>query len=277
MNKIVLSTVLVSSLMMAAEVAQDQVKLASNIAEAKAQKSAAEAKLKALEAQLPQNQEIITNVKFGYIQTDGNANTETFALEGSFKKEWDKNSAKIIFDSQYGQAENVENKNKYFTELQYAYAFSKDISFTYMIGYKSDKFSSYNYQAYTGPGAKYHAYDSEKQKLDFEGSLLYAQDDLQAQNVVAPNDATTTYTSYLAKLAYEIKILDNLKFNQDLSYRSSFEDSNNFFVFSTSALSSKLSDIFSAGISYKVDYTNEVAAGIFRRDNTLSAFLSLDY
>ena len=266
---------LATSLMMAAEV--DQTKLAADIAAAKAEKSTAEAKLKALEAQLPQNQEIITHVRLGYIKTDGNANTETFALDGSFKKAWGKNSGLIIFDSQYGEAESVENKNKYFVEMQYAYAFTNKLSFTYVLGYKNDKFSSYDYQAYTGPGAKYYAYSSDIQKLNFEGSILYSQDRLQDKNVVAPDDATTTYGSYQAKLAYELQILSNLKFNQDLSYRGSFEDSANYFIFSTSALSSKISDIFSAGVSYKIDYTNTVAAGIKQRDNTLSAFLSLDY
>jgi len=275
MKKIVLSMTLATSLMMAAEV--DQTKLAADIAAAKAEKSTAEAKLKALEAQLPQNQEIITHVRLGYIKTDGNANTETFALDGSFKKAWGKNSGLIIFDSQYGEAESVENKNKYFVEMQYAYAFTNKLSFTYVLGYKNDKFSSYDYQAYTGPGAKYYAYSSDIQKLNFEGSILYSQDRLQDKNVVAPDDATTTYGSYQAKLAYELQILSNLKFNQDLSYRGSFEDSANYFIFSTSALSSKISDIFSAGVSYKIDYTNTVAAGIKQRDNTLSAFLSLDY
>lgn len=275
MKKIVLNMTLASSLMMAAEL--DQTKLAEDIKEAKAQKSAAEAKLKALESQLPQNESIITHVKLGYIKTDGNANTETYSLDGSFKKAWEKNSGLIIFDSQYGEAENVENKNKYFVELQYAYAFSSTLSFTYVLGYKDDKFSSYDYQAYTGPGAKYFAYSSDKQKLNLEGSILYSQDKLQDQNVVPPEDATTSYASYQAKLAYELQILSNLKFNQDLSYRASFEDSANYFIFSASALSSKISDIFSAGISYKIDYTNTVAAGIKQRDNTLSAFLSLDY
>ncbi|MDQ7043809.1 MAG: DUF481 domain-containing protein, partial [Sulfurimonas sp.] len=199
-EKMTLSLLLASSLTMAAEVV-DQTQLAADIATAKAQKSAAEARLKALEAKLPQNQEIITHVKLGYIKTDGNANTETFAIDGSFKKAWGKNSASIIFDSQYGEAENKENKNKYFAELQYAYLFTKTLSFTYIVGYKNDKFSSYNYQAYTGPGLKWATYKSDMQKLNLEGSVLYSQDELQSQNVVAPDDAINTYSSYQAKLA----------------------------------------------------------------------------
>lgn len=284
LKRITLSLVLASSLMMAADV--DQTKLAADIAAAKAEKSAAESKLKALETQLPQDQSIKTNVKLGYIKTDGNANTETFALDGSFKKAWGRNSASIIFDSQYGNADttdslgvtnNEETKNKYFVELQYNYLFSDTLSFTYLVGYKSDKFSSYNYQAYTGPGMKWATYKSDIQKLDLEGSVLYSQDELQGQNVTPPADAISNYASYQAKLAYELQILSNLRFNQDISYRSSFEDSANYFIYSTSALSSKISAIFSAGISYKIDYTNVVAVGILQRDNTLSAFLSLDY
>ncbi len=275
MEKITLSLLLASSLMMAIEV--DQTKLALDIAEAKVQKSAAEAKLKSLEDQLPQNQDIITHVKLGYIRTDGNANTQTFATDGSFKKAWGRNSASIIFDLQYGDAEGVEIKHRYFTELKYAYLFTDTLSFSYIMGYKDDRFSSFNYQTYTGPGLKWATYKSAKQQLDLKGSILYSQDQFQEQHVVAPAEATLNYSSYLATASYELQILDNLKFNQDISYRASFEDSNNYFVFSASSLSSKLSDIFSAGISYKVDYTNEVAPGVLQRDNTLAAYISLDY
>ena len=275
MEKIALSLVLASSLTMAADVAKDQVKLAADIEVAKADKKAAEDKIKALKAQLPQDQEIKTHVKLGYIKTDGNTDTETFSLDGSFKKAWGKNSGSIIFDGQYGSDKNVINKKKYFTELEYAYLFTKTLSFTYTLGYKVDKFSSYDYQAYTGPGLKWNTYKSDKQKLNLEGDILYSQDVLQV--VTPPDDDTNTYGSYKAKLTYELKIVDDLKFNQEFSYRAAFDDADNYFIFSDSSLSSKISDIFSAGISYKVDYTNLVAQGKVRSDNTLAAFLSLDY
>lgn len=273
MKKTLLSLIAISTLSLASTT--EDAKLAADIAAAKAEKSAAEAKLTALEAKLPQNQDIMTHIKFGYIQTDGNTETTAFSIDGNIQKAWGNNSLKLIFDSQYGKADAVTNKKKYFTELQYAYLFTSTLSFTYVVGYKYDYFSSYDYQGYTGPGLKWATYKSDIQKLDLEAGVLYSQD--KFQNVTPPADETNTYSSYLAKLAYELQIMDNLKFNQDLSYRSAFEDSNNYFVFSESKLSSKISDIFSAGVSYKVDYTNEVAPGIEQRDNTLSAFLSIDY
>jgi len=115
-------------------------------------------------------------LKLGYIKTSGNTDTETFSLDGSFKKAWGKNSGSIIYDGQYGNADGSVTKNKYFTELQYAYLFTDTLSFTYLVGYKNDQFSSYDYQSYTGPGIKWATYKSDKQKLDLEASLLYSQD-----------------------------------------------------------------------------------------------------
>jgi len=50
-----------------------------------------------------------------------------------------------------------------------------------------------------------------------------------------------------------------------------------YFAFSKTALSTKFSDIFSAGISYKVDYSNSPATGKEYTDRTFTANLIIDY
>jgi len=279
MKKIVLSSVLASGLLLAAPVVDP--KLAADIAAAKEVKTAADEKLKALEAKLPQNQDIIANIKLGYMDTKGNTNTETFSLDGKAKKEFDTQYISLVFDAQYGNADNSTGvneviKNKYFTELEYGYRITDRLSVTAVLGYKNDSFSSYNYQSYIGPGLKYLTYKSDIQKLDLEASVLYSSDDIQ-ERYITQNGLESEYASYKAKLTYELQIVENLKFEQELSYRASFNESTNYFAFSNSSLSSKISDIFSAGVSYKVDYTNEVAPSIYRADRTLTAFLSVDY
>ena len=275
-KKILLSSLLASSLLQAAPAVDP--KLTADITAAKAEKTAAENKLKALVSQLPQNQDILANIKLGYMNTKGNTNTETFSLDGKAKKEFDTQYVSLILDAQYGNADNLAGtneviKNKYFAELEYGYEVTDRLSITAVLGYKNDSFSSYNYQSYIGPGLKLSTYKSDIQKLDLEASLLYSSDDIQ----VASPDFKENYGSYKAKLTYELQVLENLKFDQELSYRASFDESTNYFVFSNSSLSSKLSDIFSAGVSYKVDYTNLVANGLYRADKTLTAFLSVDY
>jgi len=230
-----------------------------------------------LAADAKQNQDIMTHAKVGYTQTDGNTNTKDFTLEGKLTKEWDVNSLALTLDAQYGKLESDTTKEKYFAELEYGYKFTSSLTFSVVLGYKDDKFSSYNYQSYVGPGLKYNAIKSDLQTLDVEASLLYSKDELQAAYVAATPDFVDSYGSYKAKLTYELQVLENLKFNQEASYRASFDDSENYFVFSKSELSTKLSDVFSAGVSYKVDYTNLVVAGIEKTDTTLTAFLSLDY
>jgi len=279
MKKITLSLLALSAVAFGADSAQ----LEADIAAASEAAKAADAKLKALVAQRPQDQSIHSNVKLGYMKTDGNSNTETFSLNAKATKNWGANSLKITLDMQYGNADtivnnvtmNEVNKEKYFGELEYGYKFTGTLSATAVLGYKNDKFSSYNYQSYIGPGVKYQAYKSDRQDLNLEASLLYSQDEVMEK--YTPTDLEDKYGSYKAKALYELKIIDDLKFNQELSYRASMDESTNYFVFSKSELSSKISDMFSAGIAYQIDYSNIVADDVEERDNTLTAFLSIDY
>jgi putative salt-induced outer membrane protein YdiY len=278
MKKIVLSSLLLTTLTLTAQaaVAADQVKLKADIEASKAKKSEAEANLKALQAQLPPNEQIMTTLRLGYVNVSGNSETETFSLYADAKKAWDKHNVSLVLDSQYGTSDNEENVNKVFVEGNYGYSFIPTLSATLVIGYKTDKFSSYDYQSYVGPGLKWITYTSARQELNLEGSILYSMDQVD-EDLVSNSSLEENYASYRAKLLYKLNILDNLKFDQELSYRASFDESENYFVFSRSALSSKISDIFSAGISYKIDYSNIVAPNLETTDKTLEAFVSIDY
>lgn len=215
--------------------------------------------------------EFKTHTEFGFIKTTGNTNTSTYNLDLNLKKNWDEHVFELSFDSQYADDNGIETKNKYLTELQYDYKFTDRFAFDYLIGYKEDKFSGYNYQAYTGPGIKYKLIEEEKQELSLEGNILYSKDELESPQ------STRDYTSFRTKGIYEWQILDNLKFTQDLSYRSEIEDSQNYFVFSKTAFISKIYDMFSFSISYKVDYVNAPPEATGHSDKTLTANLVVDY
>ncbi|MEA1918872.1 MAG: DUF481 domain-containing protein, partial [Campylobacterota bacterium] len=85
------------------------------------------------------------------------------------------------------------------------------------------------------------------------------------------------YTGFSAKANYAWQIMDNLKFLQEASYRSDFDDTDNYFAFSKTAVETKISDMFSMGISYKVDYTNLAPAGKEYSDRTFMTSLIIDY
>jgi putative salt-induced outer membrane protein len=238
---------------------------------------------------------LVTHTELGYIETSGNTKTKTFNLDANAKKAWGRHEGKILFDGQYSEDNNVETKNKYLVELNYGYAFTDRLSFDYLVGYKADKFSGFDYQFYTGPGLKYKAIDTKKHKLSLQANILYALDqyadkeyDVAGVEIPYPNPNNTPvasvekgkkneYTSYRLKGVYDYQITQTLKFNQELTYRGDFESSDNYFVYSKSSLMAKLSDIFSAGLSYKIDYMNRIPEGKEHTDKTFTFNLIADY
>jgi len=237
----------------------------------------------------------VTHSEFGYIETNGNTKTKTFNLDATVKKAWGKHEGKLHFDGQYADDDGVETKNKYLIELNYNYAFTDRLAFDYLVGYKADKFSGFDYQFYTGPGARYKAIVTDEHTLTLEGNILYSIDqytdidyDINGNVVPYPNPNNAIivrsvpgeqddYAAYRLKGVYDYKITKSLTFSQELTLRGQFDDMPNYFAYSKSSLSSKLSDIFSAGISYKVDYANRPPLDKKSTDTTLTLNLIADY
>lgn len=214
---------------------------------------------------------LATHTELGYIKNTGNTVSETFVLDFNLKKEWEKHIVNTKITGQYGSENDVETNNKYLIELTYDYKFTDTFTFNYLVGYKDDKFSTYDYQFYTGPGLKYIAIKSEPQNLDIGANILYAEDKKLS------NGKTRDYIAYRFALNYDTQMLENLKFTQELSYRGDVDISENYFAYLKSGLSSKISDYLSAGISYVVDYTNIPDLSKKRADNTLTANLIINY
>ena len=244
--------------------------------------------------------ELVTHTELGYINSSGNTNTEVFTADAKLKKEIEKHIFTGLFQAKYSEEDNVESANNWLGELQYDYKFSKLFSLNYLYGHKVDKFSSYDYQLYTGPGLKYLAInDSKVHNLNFTLSYLYSYDkgvdqyvDGLGVAVAYPyvdadgNPISKTkvadgkgvdYQSARISMEYAWKISENLKFTQDATYRRSLEDSEDYFVYSKSTISTKVAEHLSAGFSYKVDYSNSVDPDKEKTDKTFTANLIIDY
>jgi len=229
-------------------------------------------KIKLLKSQLPKkelDENYITHTEFGYSKTSGNTNTKNFNLDTEVKKRWGKHNNKLHIDAQYSQSSSKEIKNKYLLELEYNYDLTKSLSFDYVTGYKEDKFSSYDYQFYTGPGLYYNFIDNNNHQLNIDANILFSQDKSE--------DLTRDYISFMSKGIYTWNILDNLEFKQTLSYRTEIQDNENYFVYSKSAFSTRLSDLFSASLSYKYDYVSILTTKPSHKDDTFSVNLIVDY
>jgi putative salt-induced outer membrane protein len=212
-----------------------------------------------------------THSELSFVNASGNSDNTSFAFELKADKNYGKHEFRGEAYAYYSEETDVETKNKWLLELNYDYMISQKFSFNYLIGYKQDKFSGFDSQFYTGPGLGYKAMETPVHKLSIQGNLLYSIDDVEG------SDDTDDYIGYGAGFNYEWQILETMKFKQDLKYRSSFDDHSNYFMTSKSAVETKISDIFSMGFSYAIDYAHLPAETKESTDRTVMASLIIDY
>lgn len=286
-------TVVIISLIAAFALIADEAEIKSEIERTKAEIAKLNKNIKRLESQLPKPRyELNARMELGYILNSGNSDSEAFNIDTKIKNSFDNHSLELSLLYQYGEQDTIESRNRFLSELLYEYALSDRFSLNYLLGYKDDKFSGFNYQFYTGPGAKYKVIKTPTQELSFDGNILYAYDDIQdtytlgglpvsypypAGSISQNNGYTNSYAAYRAQLLYSAQIKETVKFNQALSYRSEFSNADNYFVYSKSSLLLKISDIFSAGVNYYVDYINKPAFGKTSTDRVFSFSLIADY
>ena len=279
MNKILLSTVLLGTLLLAEQSVEEK---KQQIAETKAKIEALQTSLKEMEDSLPEQVKkaeqakaekyaIKTHAELGYVNSKGNTNTESMTIDATVKKNWDKHSLALSLDAEYASDNGIDTKNKYLTELDYNYKLCGRFSFDYLTGYKYDEFSGYDYRFYTGPGLKYDAIVSKKHNLTLTSNILYSRDK------TTETQKTDEYSSFRAKGLYSWQMLKNLKFEETLTYKTEIERLENSFIYSKTAFISKINSIFSVSLSYKIDYVNQPETGSKHSDRTMTANLIADF
>jgi len=217
------------------------------------------------------NGDIASHSEFSYINTKGNTNTTSLAFEGNAKSKWDLHIFRVHADAYRASNNGTTAKNKWSTEFNYDYQFDEVISTNYMIGYKEDRFSRFDYQFYTGPGLGWKVMDDPSEKLSLQGNILFAEDKPQE---IPKND----YFSSKIGADYQWKIQDNLKFIQEATYRVNLEETKYWFAYSKTAIESKINSTLSMGVSYKVDYVNTPPPlTLSHTDKTFMVSLIVDY
>ena len=219
-----------------------------------------------------------THIELGYTKTAGNTRSQDFASTLEMKYKFSDNELRFVGHALYSNNEDFDTnitsatKNRWDAELNYDYNFNDTWAFNYLLGGKGDKFSTYAYQAYTGPGAVWTALETESHDLKFQANVLWSFDEYQTPYDVDSNDTLRDYAAYQVSLEYVYQITKTSKFVQYLMYRSEFADSTNYFAKSKTGLEAKVSDIVALGLSYVVDYTNNTADDI--RSHTDRVFIA---
>lgn len=219
-----------------------------------------------------------THAEVGYTHTAGNTVSEDIAGNLKLNYTLDKNEFRFVGNVLYSKnRDNDTNitsttKNRWDAEFNYDYNFNKRWAFNYIVGGKGDKFSTYVYQAYTGPGAVWKAIKNDTNSLKLQANVLWSWDEYREPYNAGSDETMNDYASWQTSLDYTYLITKTSKFIQYLMYRSDFSDSTNYFAKSKTAVESKINSYMSLGVSYTVDYTNDKADSV--RSYTDSVFLA---
>lgn len=224
------------------------------------------------------------HAELSYANTAGNTDSQDVAGNLKLNIPFYSNEIRFVGNVLYSDTTNYDEngtyindlrtKNRWDAEANYDYNFNEVIAFNYLLGGKGDEFSTFVYQVYTGPGAIVTAFKNDEHDLKFQGNILYLWDRIRADKTVTPvvEEYTHDYSGYQASMDYVYQFTKTAKFTQYLMYRSEFEDTTNYFIKSKTGVEAKVSDIFSMGVSYTLDYTNNKADNV--RSYTDGVFLA---
>lgn len=220
---------------------------------------------------------ITTHSELSYLNSDGNTQSQSFAADISAQKSISLHTIKFHTDFIYAEARDDEtrktlvNKHRYSAKVDYDYSFNQSLALNYFIEDMNDKFSGYDNRFNTGPGLIYNILNKQEHTLLVQANVLYSRDDFSI-----PTSHYNEYSSLYAAFDYMIQLTPELTFKQNASYKSNTEDFDAYFVSSKTAIESKISDVFSLGSSYKVDYINQ-KVGRYHTDRIFLLSLILDY
>ncbi len=224
------------------------------------------------------------HIEASYANTAGNTDSQDVAGNVKLKYAFEQSDLRFVGNVLYSDTtqydengtfiDDLRTKNRWDAEANYDYNFNDTWAFNYLLGGKGDEFSTFVYQAYTGPGAIWTPLKTDAQSLKFQLNVLYSWDRIREDKTATPpvDEYTNDYAGYQASLDYVFKFTKTSKFIQYAMYRSEFSDTSNYFIKSKTAVESKLSDIFSLGVSYTLDYTNNKADNV--RSYTDGVFLA---
>ena len=230
------------------------------------------------------------HAELSYANTAGNTDTQDVAANLKLNLPFYANDLRFVgnllysdttaYDENGSYVDDIRTKNRWDAELNYDYNFNETIAFNYLLGGKGDEFSTFVYQVYTGPGAIVTAVKNDEHDLKFQGNVLYMWDEIREDKTTTPvtEEYMHDYSGYQVSLDYTYQFTQNSKFVQYAMYRSAFDDTTNYFIKSKTTVESKISDVFSMGVSYTVDYTNNKADDVRSyTDNVFLASLIVDF
>jgi putative salt-induced outer membrane protein len=188
--------------------------------------------------------------ELAFVDTGGNTETTSLSLKNTLSYKFNKRidgswEATIL----YGETDGDKTAEQYATEIKANYLFTKRCYLSAIGGWEQDKFGGIDARYSLGPSLGYKFLTGPVHTLFFEAGLNYVMEEY-------PDDTDENFVEGRAYGEYRFAITDKSNFKQKVKLLYNVEDSENYNIKSETAITTKLSDIFSLKTSYDVKYSN---------------------
>jgi len=217
------------------------------------------------------------HIELSYINISGTTITQTLSGKLDIRKENKRNRYFIKSNIRYGENYDNDSKtcekivNKWSLNGKYEKIFTGKLFGFLSINYIDDEFSGYNYRALIGPGCGYDIVKTKRHYLKGLLSTLYSYDRFIK---LEDNKKSDSYGSGKMAVDYIWHLSKNLTFKEMADYLHSFEDNEKYFINSETVFEIKINTFMSFGLSYIVNYQNDLPSSYKDIKHTEKTFLT---
>ena len=121
-----------------------------------------------------------------------------------------------VFDYDYGKSDGVKDKDRLYLGYQLSRWFTDRVYGFVNASYEKDKFQTYDYRTYFGPGIGYKVIDQDKMKWLVEAGAGWRRDAFDA-GILKNNKKKRDYFALRGASRFSYKFNDSVKFTNDSS------------------------------------------------------------
>jgi putative salt-induced outer membrane protein len=211
-----------------------------------------------------------TAAEFAFVGTSGNASTQTIGIGGEsiFRPTpW-------VFRNRVAFVRNKAESQLRAESLLFASrverALRPRLAGFGEYGYFRDQFAGIDHRNGVAGGVAYKLIDSAAQLLSIDGALGY----LNEQRLLGNDVSSATYGT---GASYRWKFSDTATISDEARFTGLFDDSDNWRILQTAAVTARLTQILSLKLSNTISYVNQPVASFKTTDTNTSAALVVKF
>lgn len=219
-----------------------------------------------------ENKKWSETAELSYVDTRGNTRLKTLSAQNIFKYKFiDQLDAEWKVNAVYGESNGKRSAEKYLSEFRINYNYTKRFYGTFISRWYKDTFAGIDSEHMIGPAAGYKIFDGSKHFLLSEIGINYVRKEYTINKM-------EEYASGRSFTKYEYFFNDKNSFLQAIEYLHNFEDKNDYYVTSETAIKSVLNSYLSLKVSYLAKYRHRpIPSNLDNTDEILTVALILSF